>query len=86
MYPIFYNDSSIEGHRDCFHLLVIINKASMNILELMSLPMSGIAVSSGRTISNFLRNSKFYLDHLDNKRRSKGIQMKKSSFHYLQMI
>jgi hypothetical protein len=49
-----------------FQLLAIINKATMNIVERVSLlhgrassgymPMSGIAESSSRTMSNFLRN------------------------------
>jgi hypothetical protein len=49
-----------------FQLLAFINKAGMNIMEHVSLlhigassgymPRSGIAGSSGRTMSNFLRN------------------------------
>jgi hypothetical protein len=50
----------------CFKLLAITNKAAMNIMEHMLLlhggasfgyiPKSGIAGSSGRSISNFLKN------------------------------
>ena len=57
--------SSFEKHLGFFQLLAIMNKADMNILEHMSLwygeasfkykPSSGIAGSSGKTISNFLR-------------------------------
>jgi hypothetical protein len=49
-----------------FQLLAIINKAAMNIVEHVTLryggasfrymPRNGIAGSSGRTISNFLKN------------------------------
>ena len=58
--------SSVEGYLDCFQLLAVTNKATMNVVEDMSLwyggvlfgymPKSGIAGSSGRTISSFLRN------------------------------
>jgi hypothetical protein len=33
MYHIFYIHSSVEGCLDSFHLLAIINKATMNIVE-----------------------------------------------------
>jgi hypothetical protein len=66
MNHIFYIYSSIVGHLGCFQLLAIINKSAMNIAEHMPLwhggasfgymPKSGIAGSSGRTSSNFLRN------------------------------
>jgi hypothetical protein len=58
--------SSVEGHLGSFHLLAIINKVSMNIVEHVSLlqvgassgymPRRGIAGSSHSTMSNFLRN------------------------------
>ena len=66
MYHIFCIHSSVEGYLGCFQLLAIINKASMNIVEHVSLlyvgasfgymPRSDIAKSSGHTMSNFLRN------------------------------
>jgi hypothetical protein len=66
MYHIFCIDSSVEGHLGSFQLLAIINEAAMNIVEHMSflpvgtssgyMPRRGIAGSSGRTMSNFLRN------------------------------
>jgi hypothetical protein len=66
MYYIFCIHFSVEGHLGSFQLLVIINKAAMNIVEHVSLlhfgassgymPRSGIAGSSGSTMSNFLRN------------------------------
>jgi hypothetical protein len=53
------------GHLGYFQVLAITNKAVMNIVEQVSLwhggasfgyiPKSGIAGSSGRSISNFLR-------------------------------
>jgi hypothetical protein len=66
MYHIFCIHSSVEGHLGSFQLLAIINKAAMNIVEHVSLlyvgecfgymPRSGIAGSSGNTMSNFMRN------------------------------
>ena len=66
MNHIFCIDYSVVGHLGCFQLLVITNKAAMNIVEHMPwwhggasfgyIPKSGIAESSGRSISNFLRN------------------------------
>ena len=66
MNHIFCIYSSVMGHLGCFQLLAITNKAVMNIVEHMPLqhgrasfgymPKSGIAESSGRSISNFQRN------------------------------
>jgi len=63
LYPFFCWGTSGLG---CFQLLTIINKTVMNIVEHVSLlyvgtsfgcmPSSGIAGSSGRNISNFLRS------------------------------
>ena len=61
MYHIFYIHSSVEGHLGSFQLLIIINKAAMNIVEHVSLlpvgissgymPRSDIAGSSGSIMS-----------------------------------
>ena len=65
MCHIFSIHSSVEGHLGSFQLLVI-NKAAVSIVKHVSLfyvgasgylPRSGIAGSSGSTMSNFLRNS-----------------------------
>jgi hypothetical protein len=66
MYHIFCIHISVEGHLGSFQLLAIINKAAMNIVEHVSLLPVGtsfgyilrrdIALSSGSTMSNFLRN------------------------------
>jgi len=66
MYHIFCVHSSVEEHLGSFQLLVIINKAAMNIVEHASfllvgtssgcMPRRGIAGSSGSNMSNFLRN------------------------------
>jgi hypothetical protein len=63
MYHIFYIHSSVEGHLGSFQLLVIINRAAMNIVGHVSLlpvgtssgcmPRSGIVGSSSSTMSNF---------------------------------
>jgi hypothetical protein len=65
MYHIFCIHSSAEGHLGSIQLLAIINKTAINIVELVSflpvektsgyMPKRGIAESSSRTISNFLR-------------------------------
>jgi hypothetical protein len=62
---IFCIYSSVEGHLHYFQFLAIITKPSMNMVEHVSLwysgasfefmPKSGIAGSSGKTISNFPR-------------------------------
>ena len=63
---IFCIHLSVVGYLGFFQFLDIINKVAMNIVENVSLlyvkesfgymPRSGIAGSSGNTISNFLRN------------------------------
>jgi hypothetical protein len=66
MYYIFCIHSSVEGQLGSFQLMAIINKAIMNIVELVFLlqvgissgymPRRGIAGSSSSTMLNFLRN------------------------------
>ena len=65
--PHFLYPSSVEEHLGCFQFLDKMNNAAINRVEQMSLwyecvsldyvPMSGIAGSSGRLVSNFLRNT-----------------------------
>ena len=65
MYHSFLIHLSADGHLGCFHVLVIINSAVMNIgvhvslsdlVSLVCMPRSGIAGSYGSSISSFLRN------------------------------
>ena len=66
MYHSFLIHSSADGHLGCFHVLVIINSAAMNIgvhvslsdlVSLVCMPRSGIAGSYGSSISSFFKES-----------------------------
>ena len=65
MYHSFLIHLSADGHLGCFHVLAIINSASMNIgvhvslsdlVSSVCIPSSGIAGLYGSSISSFLRN------------------------------
>ena len=65
MYHNFFIHPSVNGHLGCFHVLAIVNSASVNIgihvsfsvlVSSVCIPSSGIAVSYGSSISSFLRN------------------------------
>ena len=65
MYHSFLIHSSADGHLGCFHVLAMINSATMNIgvhvslsdlVSSVCMPRSGIAGSYGSSSSSFLRN------------------------------
>ena len=65
MYHHFLIHSSADGHLGYFHVLDIINSATMNtgvhvslsiLVSLVCMPTSGIAGSYGSSMSSFLRN------------------------------
>ena len=70
MYHYFFIQSFVDGHLGCFHVLAIVNSASVNNGIHMSLsilvssgymPRSGITGSCGGFIPSFLKTNLFIL-------------------------
>ena len=70
MYHNFFIHSSVDGHLGCFHVLIIVNSAVMNIrvhvpFRIMvfseHMPSSGIAELCGSFIPSFYRNLHVYV-------------------------
>ena len=69
IYRIFFIYSSVDGHLSCFHILSIVNSATMNIgvhvyfwIIVLSryLPRTGIAGSHGNSIFSFFEELPYY--------------------------
>ena len=65
MYHSFFIHSSVDGHLGCFHVLAIVNSATMNngihvsfsiLISSGYMPRRGISGSYGSFIPSFLRN------------------------------
>ena len=70
MYHSFFIHSFVDGHRDCFHVLAIVNSVAVNTEVQVSfsimvfsgyMPSSGIVGSYGSFIPSFLKESPYCL-------------------------
>ena len=70
MYHSFFIHSSVDGHLGCFHVLAIVNSATVNngihvslsiLVSSGYMPRSGISGSYDGFIPSFLKESPYYL-------------------------
>jgi hypothetical protein len=93
MYHIFCIYSSVEGNLGCIQLLVIVNNASMNIVEHAFLlyvgasfeymPRSPIVVSSSSTMYSFMRNPQSGFTSLQFYQQWRSVPLSPHSYHHL---